>query len=192
MILPKNGEHAEIEIRLTPLVRVHGSIEGPGAGERPQDVYVLARPPYNPARPLDHTWLAYCRSVEARFEMWLPPGRYVLDAHALREGRDGGVEDARVVPDPKIVLTAKTPRVDMGVLRLSPFKPTLSARIASAKAAGTWDDYTKHYGKPSPRWHVTDTLGVKKDIQISDFKGKWVLVYFWSRNCIPCLRSGDS
>jgi hypothetical protein len=26
---------------------------------------------------------------------------------------------------------------------------------------------------------VTDARGVKRDVQLSDFKGKWVLIEFW-------------
>ena len=59
-----------------------------------------------------------------------------------------------------------------------------------AKAAGTWGDYTKHYGEKPPQWHILDARGVPKDAQISDFKGKWLLVYFWGLSCSPCLRQG--
>ena len=59
-----------------------------------------------------------------------------------------------------------------------------------AKAAGTWGDYTKHYGEKPPQWHILDARGVPKDAQISDFKGKWLLVYFWGLSCYPCLSRG--
>ncbi len=35
VILPKGKGAADVQIRLGPMVRVRGSIEGPGAGERP-------------------------------------------------------------------------------------------------------------------------------------------------------------
>ncbi|MBI2922503.1 MAG: hypothetical protein HYY18_15740 [Planctomycetes bacterium] len=34
-------------------------------------------------------------------------------------------------------------------------------------------------GKELPKWKVTDARGVEKTVQISDYKGKWVLVEFW-------------
>jgi len=34
--------------------------------------------------------------------------------------------------------------------------------------------------KPAPAWTVTAARGVKKDIKPSDFKGKWLLLLFWS------------
>ncbi|MCE9584018.1 MAG: hypothetical protein K8T20_16155 [Planctomycetes bacterium] len=35
------------------------------------------------------------------------------------------------------------------------------------------------YGKELPKWKVSDARGAEKTVQISDFKGKWVLVEFW-------------
>jgi len=37
----------------------------------------------------------------------------------------------------------------------------------------------RHKGKAPPAWKVTDARGVKKDVTLADFKGKWVLVEFW-------------
>jgi hypothetical protein len=73
-ILP-DDEPAEIKLRLAPLIRVKGTLEGPGAGERPEWCHVFTLVPDEPTRPLDFTRLAGCGSFEARFEMSLPPGR---------------------------------------------------------------------------------------------------------------------
>jgi hypothetical protein len=35
------------------------------------------------------------------------------------------------------------------------------------------------YGKEPPAWNVTGARGVGKDVKLSDFKGKWVLLEFW-------------
>lgn len=183
VILPSGADTSRIEIRLAPLVHVKGSLEGPAFGEHPGWTHVYTLVPEDPARPLDTTRLASCGSVEARFEMALPPGRYFLNAYTYR-----GDDRAEVVPDKEIVLTARVREVDLGVLRLSPFKPTIAARKDRAKAAGKWGDYTKHYGEKPPPWHVLDARGVKKDVQIADFKGKWVLVDFWGLSCTSCLK----
>ena len=37
----------------------------------------------------------------------------------------------------------------------------------------------KNAGKELPAWKVTDARGVEKTVQLSDYKGKWVLVEFW-------------
>jgi hypothetical protein len=38
----------------------------------------------------------------------------------------------------------------------------------------------RHYGKPPPPWNITAARGVSADAQLADFKGKWVLIEFWS------------
>jgi thiol-disulfide isomerase/thioredoxin len=190
VILPKADGKEIIEIRLERLVRIKGSFEGPAAGERPgADAMVVALVPDDPVRPLDMTRLAVCGSVESRFEMSLPPGRYVLNAYSYK-GDGAEMAKAEVIPDREILLGGDTSELDLGVLLLSPYKLPITTRIERAKAAGTWDDYTKHFGEKLPRWHVIDARGVNKEVQISDFKGKWVLVYFWGLSCNPCLRTG--
>jgi peroxiredoxin len=133
------------------------------------------------------TNLAICESAYGRFEMLLPPGRYVLNTYTMK---DDGNEMAEVLPHREILPTGEISEIDLGVLRLSPFQPRIQGRMERAKAAGTWGDYTKHYGEKPPRWHVLDARGVPKDAQISDFKGKWLLVYFWGLDCPPCLKRG--
>lgn len=61
---------------------------------------------------------------------------------------------------------------------------------AKAKAEGSWNDYTQHYGESPPQWHATDARGVSKDARIADFRGKWVLIDFWGLSCRPCLTKG--
>jgi thiol-disulfide isomerase/thioredoxin len=186
VILPKGKGAADVQIRLGPMVRVRGSIEGPGAGERPTEPTVLALLPDDPARPLDLTILTRCTAIDSRFEMSLPPGHYVLNISA---SRDNFNEEANA-PNRELLLTGEISEIDLGVLRLSPFKPTIRGRIERAKAVGTWGDYTKHYGEKPPQWHILDARGVSKDAQISDFKGKWLLLYFWGLPCNPCISRG--
>lgn len=186
VILPEGKGAADVQIRLAPRIRVRGSIEGPGAGERPTQATVRALLPDDPARPLDLTFLTICAAIDGRFEMSLPPGHYVLNTLA---SRDNFNEEAKVIPDRELLLTGEISEIDLGVLRLSPFKPTVLGRIERARAGGAWD-YTEHYGEKPPQWHILDARGVPKDAQISDFKGKWLLVYFWGLPCYPCLKHG--
>jgi thiol-disulfide isomerase/thioredoxin len=185
VLLPKGNAQGPLEIHLAPLTRVKGSIEGPAKGARPEWTFVYTLVPEDAERPLDTNRLAGCGSNEARFEMALPPGRYSLNAYTYTFKGD---EKADVVPDREVEVTGKVPVIDLGVLHLSSFKPTITALKERAKAAGTWSDYTRHYGEKPPAWHVVDARGVKKDVQIADFKGKWLLVDFWGLSCSSCLR----
>ena len=84
-VLAKGMGTNDVVIRLGPLVRVRGSIEGPGAGEHPPWATVLTMLPEDRTRPLDFTALILCGAIEdGRFEMSLPPGRYVLKTYTMR------------------------------------------------------------------------------------------------------------
>ena len=181
-ILPKGRESEPVEIRLEPLIRVRGEIEGPGVGERPGWSHVYTLLPDDPTRPLDSTRLVSCGSFEARFEMALPPGRYLLNGY--NEAFDG-----QLVPDARVDLTGDTPEVNLGVLRLSKVEVP-STSVERAKAEGNWIDRRQLFGKGAPRWGFKDARGVAKGAQPEDFRGKWVLIYFWGFHCAPCLGEG--
>ncbi len=172
-VIPNSDPMASVEIRLGLLIRVRGSIEGPGKGVRPHWTNVYIETPYDSTRPLDVRRLANCASNEARFLLSLPPGRYRIDAY------DGDFE-GRLGRD--LVLEADTPDVDLGVIELARWNSIHALRKAS-QAQGRFGDYTKRYGQTPPDWHVTDARGVGNDVRLSDFKGKWVLLDFWSLDC---------
>ena len=117
--------------------------------------HVYLNLPGDPTRPLDSTRLVSCGSFEARFEMSLPPGRYVL--HGYNEALD-----AFLAPDKEIELIAGQPEVDLGVLMLSSTRSAASAKIERSKSSGAWIDVASRYGKPAPAWHITDARGIPK------------------------------
>lgn len=92
-----------------------------------------------------------CASNEASFTFALPPGTYKFWGY----GTD--IQDVKK----DFTLSADKPDLDMGTL-------DVPATVIA-----------KHIGKAPPAWHVTDARGVKKDVKLADFKGKWVLMEFW-------------
>jgi len=92
-----------------------------------------------------------CSSEAASFSFRLPPGAYKFWGY----GTD--IQDLKK----DITLNAGEPDLDFKTVDM---KATVIAR---------------HKGKAPPAWHVTDARGVKNDVKISDFKGKWVLLEFW-------------
>ena len=183
LILPKGKEREPMEIRIGPLIKVRGALRGPGDGEKPSWTHVYVNLPDDPTRPVDSPRLVSCGSFEARFEMSLPPGRYLLHGY-------NAASDAYLVPDKPINLAAGRAEVDLGTLMLSGTKMHTAVKVERSKAKGSWLDVAQRYGKPAPRWHITDARGIAIDAQIKDFQGKWVLIYFWGFNCGPCLRTG--
>jgi peroxiredoxin len=96
--------------------------------------------------------VAQCRPKERGFVFLLPAGEYTL----LAEGSD--VEQLRK----SLTLSEGKPDLDLKELNM---EATATARLTD---------------KPAPAWTVTAARGVKKDIKLSDFKGKWVLLLFWN------------
>lgn len=94
--------------------------------------------------------LGQCESVEGRFSLVLPAAPWTLNMY----GTD---------LDHRFVQVAAKPGadVDLGAVGL---EATVLAR---------------HHGKPLPPWTVTEARGAKKDVQLADFRGKWLLVEFW-------------
>jgi thiol-disulfide isomerase/thioredoxin len=173
-----------IDVKLVPLMRLHGTLRLGAAGQHPESTIVVARVPESDAFPLGFSRLAMCSSVRSRFEILLPPGHYELEASANVSGRR-----YELLPYRPVTLPVGRPDVDAGTLELTPSQPRRGDRIREAQAKGTWPgvDPAKLYGQPAPKWHAVDARGIAKHAQVSDFKGKWVLVYFWGPWCTPCL-----
>jgi hypothetical protein len=180
--LPKDYDGTELEIQLGPLVRISGSFASPTAERKLGWAYADIFVPDDLTRPTDFTRLCGCGSFDARFVLWLPVGKYVL--HANNDDEDWQL---RLVPPRNLTLTADSPRLELGTVTLAE-KPNVRYFERQARNNGTLGDYKKLYGQPPPRWHVDAARGVEKDVSISQFKGKWVLLDFWGLSCSVCLR----
>jgi thiol-disulfide isomerase/thioredoxin len=171
---------ARAECKLVPLIRVYGRIRVAATGEPTRDVTVLADLPLNEEVPLGGDRLCMCSSAKSRFEFWLPPGKYQFEAFGHDPPR---LESS----DPhSINLTTGMREFDCGVFDLTPMS-RLMYRFQDAKKEGTWRDYTQRYGQPCPAWHAVDARGIGKGAQPANFRGKWLLVYFWGTGCPPCI-----
>ena len=88
---------------------------------------------------------------KAEFEFILPVGKYNLSIY----GEDvNGVKKTVNLEGDRSVLELGT--VDLGATPIAKLK-----------------------GKPLPDMQITDTRGVKPDVKLSDYKGKWVYLEFW-------------
>ncbi len=87
----------------------------------------------------------------AAFAFVLPAGKYTLSSY----GTD--VEDVKQT----VTLTADRPERDLGTIDMK------ASPIAKLK------------GKTPPSWTIAAARGVKADVKLSDYKGKWVYLEFW-------------
>jgi len=175
---PKHPE-IPVEARLTPLVRIFGTNRLSGSNKPLEWTCTYLNVPYSEDDPLNGARLAICGSYQSRFDFMVPPGTY-----DVRASSDSSLETPE---DRSITIGADRAEVDLGSLFLRPRSGGVQNLIDRAKARGTWADYKQNFGKEPPPWHLTDAKGIAKGARLSDFKGRWAVLYFWGPNCPPCL-----
>jgi thiol-disulfide isomerase/thioredoxin len=103
---------------------------------------------------------ANCQSTASAIDFWLPPGTYQIQGY-------GSADVAQIKRE--VTLPADKAELDLGVIDLA------ASQIAKLK------------GKDAPSLQATDARGVSKNVQIADYKGKWVALEFWGYWCGPCV-----
>jgi hypothetical protein len=91
-------------------------------------------------------------SKDAGFSFFMPPGVYEMSFSA---------KDLEKVTT-TVSLKKEHGDVDLGSVALSP------------------TNLARHYGKEPPPWNITAARGVKPDVTLADYAGKWVLIEFWA------------
>lgn len=168
-------------IALTKLVDVRGRMRCIGVWKKPEwsNVYVAIQPDEE-RRPLDYFRLADCSSLGADFAFKLPAGNYHLEVYCTGP-------EAQIKEGVELAIAGQS-AIDLGTLELKRENFFLESRIAEWKAKGDRGDFKQHFGKAPPKWFIADARGVDKSVQLSDFKGKWVVLEFWNLSCVVCLK----
>jgi thiol-disulfide isomerase/thioredoxin len=95
----------------------------------------------------------------AEFDCVLPAGKYTLRAN-------GGQDVERM--QQTMTLSADKPEVDLGAMNVK------ASQIGKMK------------GQVLPDWSIVAARGVKADVKLADYRGKWVFIEFWHTGCGPC------
>jgi hypothetical protein len=143
-------------------------------------VYVDVEPDLE-RRPLDVFRVMNCSSFGADFSFLVPPGEYSLEAYSADP-------EARIKGGLKLAVDGSRAEVDLGLLALKPEKFFVESRIREWQAKGGRGNYKAHVGRAPPPWFIADARGAGKNVQLADYRGKWVVLEFWNLSCVPCLK----
>ena len=164
-VTPAEAKRGPIEIKLAPLVRVRGVVESEHPKYPVDAAIVLVLLPDNVTRVAD----AFSFDAggkgggrepgePARYDLLLPPGDYLFDYY------NPTVPSNHVGFGEWVKLRAEVPGL---VRELRPARLPLAPH-AARRVAGP------------PPLHVKAARGVARGVQLADYRGKWVVLDFWS------------
>jgi thiol-disulfide isomerase/thioredoxin len=170
-------------ITLAPLVRVTAKVYCSEADRTPNWSNATV---YVPDDKGNKSKLMICGSFRGDVSFLLPPGKYELDVYStspngtLRTPKGQPGKDAAAGP-PTRGMHVEVPRgkttLDLGVIDV----------MLPRDKDGIPRDLTQCYGKVPPELAITDARGVPKNVKLADYRGKWVVLDFWTVSCGPCV-----
>lgn len=163
VVVENNASDRPIRIELKPLVRVTADIYCPDRGKTPEWCQAVVTPAGG-----DYKWFVKCGTYQGKVSFLLPAGEYEIRA------------DSEDLPPSRVRIKVPTDveKYDAGVIALK----------LPRGSAGEAVDIADFYGKPPPALEITDARGVPRGVKLEDYRGKWVVLEFWSVWCLPCVR----
>jgi thiol-disulfide isomerase/thioredoxin len=178
----KDKNDSPATIVLKPLVRVTGQITCSEANKTPGWTMAIIHPPGDFG---NYKHFTQCGSTNGKFSFLLPPGDYDLQVYGHNPDarmpkpheRDDAPKDMPpYLPGVRVTISEQQSEVDLGMLNL---KLTPAGKLEVA--------LTKRLGQEPPALRVADARGVKKNLQLKELRGRWVLLDFWHFACGPCI-----
>ena len=179
----KSAADKPITITFAPLVRVTAKVYCSEAGRTPDWSIAVIHPPGDKSNYLHFT---QCGSVRGEISLLLPSGKYDFDVYSSspdasmfrpKEQKDKDTAADLPVRGIRVEVPRGQAALDLGVLNVA--LPLDKDGIAR--------DYSQFYGKEPPELVITDARGVPKGVKLADFRGKWVLLEFWTMWCGECV-----